>query len=207
MVKNYNENAFNELVNTINKHIDGDSSALPVLVDMITELDKKYPMLKNKFIHDMGSFMTHWFNLINDSKSCSLILRAKTLNIDFVTRYSAFKFNYRFLAYFAFDDQYATVTPKLEDEALGDNIKIDATDADAIKNVLADYKDGLPGLDKHARQIQLGYIQFLFNRSAAVVFLSEERRINIPAARQQQRRKIVDDQSIRRRHRCGYNRL
>ena len=44
MVKNYNENAFNELVNTINKHIDGDSSALPVLVDMITELDKKYPM-------------------------------------------------------------------------------------------------------------------------------------------------------------------
>ena len=50
MVKNYNENAFNELVNTINKHIDGDSSALPVLVDMITEVDKKYPMLKNKFI-------------------------------------------------------------------------------------------------------------------------------------------------------------
>ena len=37
MIKNYNENAFNELVNTINKHIDGDSSALPVLVDMITE--------------------------------------------------------------------------------------------------------------------------------------------------------------------------
>ena len=79
MIKNYNENAFNELVNTINKHIDGDSSALPVLVDMITELDKKYPMLKNKFIHDMGSFMTHWFNLINDSKSCSLKLRAKIL--------------------------------------------------------------------------------------------------------------------------------
>lgn len=32
------------------------------------------------------------------------------------TRYNAFKFNYRFLAYLAFDDQYATVTPKLEDE-------------------------------------------------------------------------------------------
>lgn len=112
MVKNYNENAFNELVNTINKHIDGDSSALPVLVDMITEVDKKYPMLKNKFIHDMGSFMTHWFNLINDSKSCSLKLRAKILTVDFVTTYSDFN-NFTTYCYDVIDQEINPHTNRL----------------------------------------------------------------------------------------------
>ena len=105
-VKKYNENAYNELMNTLNKHIDGGNS-LPVFTKMINEVNEQFPGLKDNFIHDMGKFLTHWFELVNDCKSCSTKLQAKILSIDTISEYSDFN---RFVS-FCYDVIDQTINP------------------------------------------------------------------------------------------------
>ena len=88
-IKNYSETAFEELKNSLLKHIDGGNS-VHVLLKMINETEEQFPGIKNIFIHDMGSFLTHWFNLVQDSRSCSRQLRAKILTLDMISEYSDF---------------------------------------------------------------------------------------------------------------------
>lgn len=88
-VKNYNDKAFESLVTSVNKHID-NGNAFAVLVKMMNELDETYPGIKDLFIKSMGRFMTHWFEIVNDSKSCSLKLRSKILSWNIISQYSDF---------------------------------------------------------------------------------------------------------------------
>ena len=105
-VKKYNESAFTELMNTLNKHIDGGNS-LPVFTKMINEVNEQFPGLKDTFIHDMGEFLTHWFELVNDCKLCSAKLQAKILTIDMIMKYSDFN---RFVP-FCYDVIDQTINP------------------------------------------------------------------------------------------------
>ena len=89
MKRKYKNSAFTELINSLKKNIAGGSS-LDILIKIINENDTKYPELKNIFIHDMGSFMTHWFNMVNDSKKCSLKLQSKILSLQLISQYSDF---------------------------------------------------------------------------------------------------------------------
>ena len=88
-IKNYSETAFEELKNSLLKHIDGGNS-VHVLLKMINETEEQFPGIKNIFIHDMGSFLTHWFWLVQDSRCCSLSLRAKILTLNTISEYSDF---------------------------------------------------------------------------------------------------------------------
>lgn len=110
-IKNYNEAAFEELKKSLFKHIDGGNS-VHVLLKMINEVNEQFPGIKNIFIHDMGSFLTHWFSLVQDSRRCSLPLRAKILTVDMVMKYSDFN-NFSIFCYDKIDQTVNKHTNRL----------------------------------------------------------------------------------------------
>lgn len=108
MIKNYSETAFEELKKSLLKNIDGGNS-VHVLLKMVNETDEQFPGIKNIFIHDMGAFLTHWFELVHDSRSCSKTLRSKILNMKFISEYSDFN-NYVIFCYDKIDSAKSKYT-------------------------------------------------------------------------------------------------
>lgn len=89
MIKNYSVVAYNDLIKSLEKHTSGGNS-MYVLRKMIDDCEDKWPGIKDRFIHDMGSFLSHWFELVNESHRCSRKLQAKILTKDMVLKYSDF---------------------------------------------------------------------------------------------------------------------
>ena len=85
-MKKYNDIAFEELRKALVKYT-GNGGGMCILLKMINENDEEFPGLKNTFIHDMNKFLTHWFYLNNEVKSCSIQLKAKVLSRDFINEH------------------------------------------------------------------------------------------------------------------------
>lgn len=88
----YAENAFAELVKTLEAHT-GNGNSLSVLVKMLNENENEFEGLKKCFIHDMNKFLTHWFTLVHDTKDLPSNLRAKIISKEFVEQYFSSDFN------------------------------------------------------------------------------------------------------------------
>lgn len=89
-MKHYSINAYNELINGLNKNVEGSNIAIAVLTTLIDEVEEIHPGIRDRFIHDMGAFMTMWFDMVRDSNHCTKNLRAKILTYDMISKYSHF---------------------------------------------------------------------------------------------------------------------
>ena len=83
-IKNYSDACFNDLVKCLYRNVEGGNCVFSLLRSL-ERAEKKYPEIRNYFIHDMNAWLTHWFELVEDSSSCPLKLRSKILTVPFAT--------------------------------------------------------------------------------------------------------------------------
>lgn len=85
-IKEYKEITFENLIFALKRYV-GDTKTLNVFINMLNENKDEFPQLVNIFIHDMSVFMSHWFQLVEETKFCSKSVKSTILNIDFVKQH------------------------------------------------------------------------------------------------------------------------
>lgn len=87
-MKKYSDTSFNELFSSLNNNVN--NNIIDNIKDIFNKTEIKYPGFRDKLVHDMGSFLTHWYDLVNRTTKCDNSLRSKILTYDFIMQYSDF---------------------------------------------------------------------------------------------------------------------